>query len=178
MKFLVAGQLISSYLYLFAIVLPLIIGEPLLAAFNGMGINIIIILGLINIAFAVGNIAGGFKKRKTIESESTQKDLYKNAMLIKLLTIPMFCANFYLGVVYLAFGMFFVVTLPIVLLAVVAYGTMLSSSCYSIILILYAGKTQMIKKVRCSLLVVTQLVFVMDIIGFLVFRRDFKNAVR
>ncbi|MCB6366290.1 hypothetical protein LI291_08905 [Intestinibacillus massiliensis] len=160
MKLLVAGQLASIYLYFFTILLPLLSGEPLLVTMEGRGFAVLALAGLLNIAFAAGNIACGLKRGGSLPA----------ALVLKVLAIPMFCTNAYFGVICTVFGMFFAVTLPLALLTVVtACAVLLSSSCYLVPLALAARREKRIGTAACVLHTAAQFLFVFDVIGAAVF---------
>jgi hypothetical protein len=152
--------------------------SPLLAPFNERHAHFIAIFGTVNVAFAVINIAFALKKRKTVDDDaSVRRRFLRTAIAMKLLAIPMFCANFYYGVLNAAIGVPFIVTFAYVLLTVVvAYSTLLVSTCYSVPLIFYAVKTRTIASFRCSILILSQFLFVADVVGLLVFRRDVRRV--
>ena len=172
MKICVIAQLICSFLYfLFIIVPPFILGEPVFQAFDGKNPTIVAIFASLTAVFAIINIKYGSIKKKTIENEDARHRLWKEALSIKLCLIPMFVVNFFFGIV----SLFLAAPFFSLLAVAVAVMCLLSSSCYTIPIINHAGETGTLKKSYCTILVLTQLVPITDALGLIVYKRFLRN---
>ena len=93
------------------------------------------------------------------------------------IAIPMFLLNFFFGMIYGMFTLIFPMTLPVVLLQMlVAWFAMMASSGYCIALILHACKQGAIGTGTAVLQVISQFIYVVDVISLFFIRKTVKEC--
>ncbi len=104
-----------------------------------------------------------------------RQKLWRHVVAMKCIAVPMFLLNFFFGTIYGMFTLMFPMTLPVVLLQMlVAWFAMLASSGYCIALILYARKQGAIGTGTAVWQIISQFVYVIDVISLFFVRKTVK----
>jgi len=176
MKTCIAVQLICAYILLFASLAAVFIFH------ETKDFTLLFLLTwipqILVIAASVLNIVRALSKRAGLMDDAAVQLWLKTVFCMKLLLIPVFAGNLFLGVYSFALGMITGITFLVTLAAaIVSFFMLLSSSIYSAILILHARKAGAVQDSHGIVLAITQFIYVIDIIGFIIFRRLLKKAI-
>ena len=132
--------------------------------------------GLI-LLFAVCNLICAIVMRRQLSDPAVRKKLWRWVVVMKLVAIPMFLLNFFFGLLSGLATMVIIVLLPVVLLQMlVAWFAMMASSGYCIALVLYARKQGAISTGTAVRQVISQFIYVVDVISLFFIRKTVKEC--
>ena len=135
-----------------------------------MGLFLILLLSVCNLIAAA-------RVKKRLNDPAIRSTIWKLVVSMKLIAIPMFLVNFLYGIIYGVFSVIFVFTAPIVLMEIlVAWFAMMASSGYCIALIVHARKQGKISTGTAVLQVISQFIYVVDVISLFFIRKTVKEC--
>lgn len=135
-----------------------------------------LILPLVNILYAI------FYSKKISNDEEKVKKWNRNILIIKIVLIPFYIINFILWFLVSILGivptfMFLLVVGPI-MGVISAYWILLSTSFYSVAVIREYYKFGYLSKTLKMILIISQFIFVLDLIGYVVLQIILKNRMK
>jgi len=134
------------------------------------------ILPLVNILYAI------FYSKKISKDEEKVKKWNRNILIIKIVLIPFYTINFILWFLVSILGivpvfMFLLVVGPIMGI-ISAYWILLSTSFYSVAVIKEYYKLGYLTKTLKMIFIISQFLFVLDLIGYVVLQFILKNRIK
>ena len=126
---------------------------------------------------AICNLICAAVMYRRLSDPAVRQTLWRCIIAMKCIAIPMFLLNFFFGMIYGMFTLIFPMTLPVVLLQMlVAWFAMMASSGYCIALILYARKQGAIGTGTAVRQVISQFIYVVDVISLFFIRKTVKEC--
>ena len=137
----------------------------------------VFLFSLLILLLSVCNLIAAARVKKRLNDPAIRSAIWKLVVAMKLIAIPMFLVNFLYGMIYGVFSVIFVFTAPIVLMEIlVAWFAMMASSGYCIALILYARKQGAIGTGTAVRQVISQFIYVVDVISLFFIRKTVKEC--
>lgn len=178
-KFFMIGEMLFSLglgiFYIYNFVATYWGGSPMFD--TPYWIPVMVGLSMLIVLFGVCNLVAAAAVGKRLFDVRTRTHIWRMAVIMKIISIPMFAMNLVFGVIFGVFGMFFAVTLPFVVMEVfVAWFAMMASSGYCIALVLYARKQGKIGTGTAVWQVISQFIYVVDVISLFFIRETVKEC--
>ena len=134
----------------------------------------VFLFSLLILLLSVCNLIAAARVKKRLNDPAIRSTIWKLVVSMKLIAIPMFVVNFLYGIIYGVFSVIFVFTAPIVLMEILV--AMMASSGYCIALILHARKQGKISTGTAVLQVISQFIYVVDVISLFFIRKTVKEC--
>ena len=137
----------------------------------------VFLFSLLILLLSICNLIAAARVKKRLNDPAIRSAIWKCIIAMKCIAIPMFLLNFFFGMIYGMFTLIFPMTLPVVLLQIlVAWFAMMASSGYCIALILYARRQGKISTGTAVLQVISQFIYVVDVISLFFIRKTVKEC--
>ena len=148
-----------------------------LEALSGYFVLGVFLFSLLILLLSICNLIAAARVKKWLNDPAIRSAIWKLVVAMKLIAIPMFLVNFLYGIIYGVFTVIFVFTAPIVLMEIlVAWFVMMASSGYCIALVLYARKQGKIGTGTAVRQVISQFIYVVDVISLFFIRKTVKEC--
>ncbi len=137
----------------------------------------VFLFSLLILLLSICNLIAAAHVKKRLNDPAVRSTIWKLVVAMKLIAIPMFLINFLYGIIYGVFSVIFVFTAPMVLMEMlVAWFAMMASSGYCIVLVLYARKQGKIGTGTAVWQVISQFIYVVDVISLFFIRETVKEC--